>query len=108
MITEYGAAENIVPEVTEKQAISTEIIAAPIINYENKVYELLAIQDDKTFYTEVKQVTATLLENETDTAKKEEWRHIIKLCNEALYSPVANINRYDISERLKILLINRS
>ncbi|NIT58033.1 MAG: hypothetical protein GWN00_17935, partial [Aliifodinibius sp.] len=44
-------------------------------------------------------------ERETDSSRKEALQELIAACNRALYAKVANTNRYDIAEQLKILFI---
>ena len=69
-----------------------------------KLNELLLLETDKAFFTQTKQFGFDLLEKEADPEKRKALIQIIEQCNEALYSPVAAINKESVFRALEKLV----
>ncbi|RTL52712.1 MAG: hypothetical protein EKK39_06360 [Sphingobacteriales bacterium] len=83
-----------------------EIVPPPAKPVEtSNIYELLTIPDDNLFFKAVKAMAMAEQEREEESGRKEALHELIAACNQALYAKVANTNRYDIAEQLKILFI---
>jgi hypothetical protein len=97
-ITEAPIDEKTPPDTEISSNISTGTTPAEKLN------ELLTLEDDRQFYASSKQLATGLLQQERDETKKKELETIIRRCNEALYLPLADVNKEDIFKKLEELI----
>lgn len=102
-----ASATQINKTTAQETGITANTQESPIVQpiETNHIYELLTIPDDISFFKAVKAMALVEEERETDSSRKEALQELIAACNRALYAKVANTNRYDIAEQLKILFI---
>ena len=90
--------EVVVPAEAEK---ITELIQ---LTDAEKLNELLLTETEKEFFTQAKQLAIEFLQKENDGEKNKKLLQIIEQCNEALYSPVAEINKETVFTSLEKLV----
>jgi len=65
---------------------------------------LLTLETDKEFFTQAKQLAIELLQKQKDDLKNSGLLQIIEQCNEALYSPIAIVNKETVFTSLEKLI----
>jgi len=98
-VTEH-AKEEIITAPIEEEKISEPIV----ITDADKLNELLTLETDKQFFTQAKQLAIELLQKQKDDLKNSGLLQIIEQCNEALYSPIAIVNKETVFTSLEKLI----
>jgi len=98
-VTEH-AKEEIITAPIEEEKISDPIV----ITDADKLNELLTLETDKEFFTQAKQLAIELLQKQKDDLKNSGLLQIIEQCNEALYSPIAIVNKETVFTSLEKLI----
>ncbi len=88
----------------DETSIITEVPIAAKTDDE-KLNELLVIEDDNQFFQEAKTLAISLLEPAIETSKQAHLQQIIDACNQVLYAYNTNVSKEQVFEKLEQIII---